>query len=95
LEPDVLRALGLALDASDAQIADGLRVLAGLPPGGTTNASLWVRFLQGIEHARHGAGGAELGVPYAESDERLRMLVIDEIAPRLWDADLFYVINYV
>jgi hypothetical protein len=125
---EILRALDLPVDATDAQIAEGLRKLAGLPPHGTTDDALWMRFVDGIELARHGAGGAradlallanrivehaivppedpgeerygtrawdrELGVPYPESDERLRKFVIDVIAPRLWDAGLFYIVNY-
>ncbi|HYV14832.1 MAG TPA: hypothetical protein VE972_02300 [Conexibacter sp.] len=125
----ILNALGLAGDLSDAQVAEGLRSLGGMPPQGTTDASLWGRFLEGIVLARHGAGGArgdlailadrvvswaivppglpgeqrwgaaawdrELGLARAQSDDRLRMFVIDEIAPRLWDAGLFYVIDYV
>jgi hypothetical protein len=37
----------------------------------------------------------EWGVNDGESDERLRELAIDELAPRLWDARLVYIINYV
>jgi len=37
----------------------------------------------------------ELGVDDGESDELLRMLAIERLAPRLWNAGLVYIINYV
>lgn len=129
IDPRIFDALAIPRGASDAQVAARLRRLAGLPARGTTDPTLWVRFLEGIEVARHGAGGArvdlallanrvveyailppghadegrwgeaawdrELGTSPPYGDELLRMLVIERVAPRLWNAGLFYVINYV
>lgn len=41
------------------------------------------------------AWDAELGVSDGESDEKLRELAIERLAPRLWNARLVYFINYV
>jgi hypothetical protein len=49
------------------------------------------------DDGRFGAGAwdAELGVVDDEADERLRELAIEQLAPRLWDAGLVYIIDYV
>lgn len=124
----ILDALGLPTGGTEAAIAEGLRRLAGLPPGGGRDPALWMRVLAGVDMAvRHGdervdlalfahgiashaiaplhdpdeerfgarAWDVEIGVADGESDERLRELAMDEIAPRLWDARLVYIINYV
>jgi hypothetical protein len=49
-DPRIMRALGLPEDATDEQIAERLRALAGLPPG-TTDAALWARFLAAVDLA--------------------------------------------
>jgi hypothetical protein len=129
IDPRVMDALGIAPDATDAQVAAQLRRLAGLAPDETTDAALWVRFAEGIDAARRGAGGARVDlaqlanrvVEYAisppgfpqedrcseaawdrelctkppDGDEFLRMFVIERLAPRLWNARLVYIINYV
>lgn len=124
MDPRVIEAIGLAPESNEDEIAHAFRTLIGLPAHGTTNAAMWVRFLEAVEHARtlrpdgprgdraelahftvgyaivrEGQPGddrfgmeawdRELAVGFAESDDRLRMLVLDEIAPRLARAGLY------
>jgi len=66
-----------------ALFAHGIASHAVVPPGEPEAE----RF--GVE-----AWDRELGVGYAESDEALRMLAIERLAPRLWNAGLVHIVNY-
>lgn len=57
-DPRILAALGLPVESSDVQIAEGLRRLAGHARAESPDVGLWMRFYDGIELARHGATGA-------------------------------------
>lgn len=65
-------------DGDGAQLANSVVASSIVPPGGR-GEERW-----GVE-----AWDRELGVPFGESDDVLRELVIDEIAPRLARAGLY------
>jgi hypothetical protein len=67
-----------------AQFAHGIACHAIAPPGDRDEERLGVQ-----------AWDREFGVEGGESDELLRMLAIERLAPRLWNAGLVYIINYV
>ncbi len=82
----IVRARGDGRDDARADLAElANRVVehAVVAPGGP-----------GEERYGSAAWDRELDVGPAASDEVLRALVIEEIAPRLWDAGLFHVIDY-